>query len=92
MADVVSCTVYLADRADFRAFNDAYRLHFSDPLPVRTTVQAELMVDAKDRDHGRGAKARVSGIMATRSAIVLGAGWWASLRRSTCSAAAGRSR
>ena len=47
LADVVSCTVCLADRADFRAFNDAYRLHFSDPLPVRTTVQAELMVDAK---------------------------------------------
>ena len=47
MADVVSCTVYLANRADFRAFNDAYRLHFSDPHPVRTTVQADLMVDAK---------------------------------------------
>ena len=47
MADVVSCTVYLADRADFRAFNEAYRLHFSDPLPVRTTVQAGLMVEAR---------------------------------------------
>jgi len=44
---VVSCTVYLADKADFRPFNAAYARHFSDPLPVRTTVQAELMLDAK---------------------------------------------
>ena len=36
----------LADKADFRAFNEAYARHFSDPLPVRTTVQAELMLDA----------------------------------------------
>jgi enamine deaminase RidA (YjgF/YER057c/UK114 family) len=47
LADVVSCTVYLADKADFAAFNAAYRKHFSDPLPVRTTVQAQLMLDAK---------------------------------------------
>ena len=46
LAHVVSCTVYLADKADFRAFNEAYARHFSDPLPVRTTVQAELMLDA----------------------------------------------
>jgi len=26
---------------------EAYARHFSDPLPVRTTVQAELMLDAK---------------------------------------------
>jgi 2-iminobutanoate/2-iminopropanoate deaminase len=47
LKDVVSCTVYLADKADFRTFNEAYARHFSDPLPVRTTVQAELMLDAK---------------------------------------------
>jgi len=47
LKDVVSCTVYLADKADFRAFNEAYARHFSDPLPVRTTVQAELMLDAR---------------------------------------------
>jgi enamine deaminase RidA (YjgF/YER057c/UK114 family) len=46
LADVVSCTVYLTDKADFAAFNAAYRKHFSDPLPVRTTVQAQLMLDA----------------------------------------------
>jgi 2-iminobutanoate/2-iminopropanoate deaminase len=47
LKDVVSCTVYLAEKADFRAFNEAYARHFSDPLPVRTTVQAELMLDAR---------------------------------------------
>ena len=47
LADVVSCTVYLADKTDFKAFNEAYASHFSDPLPVRTTVEAALMLDAK---------------------------------------------
>jgi len=47
LADVVSCTVYLADKKDFAAFNEAYARHFSDPLPVRTTVEAALMLDAK---------------------------------------------
>ena len=47
LADVISCTVYLADKNDFPAFNAAYARHFSDPLPVRTTLQAELMLDAK---------------------------------------------
>ncbi len=47
MADVVSCTVYLADKADFAAFNASYARHFTHPLPVRTTVQAELMLNAK---------------------------------------------
>jgi 2-iminobutanoate/2-iminopropanoate deaminase len=45
LADVVSCMVHLADKADFAAFNAAYRKHFSDPLPVRTTVQAQMMLD-----------------------------------------------
>jgi 2-iminobutanoate/2-iminopropanoate deaminase len=47
LQDVLSCTVHLADKADFRAFNEAYGGYFSDPLPVRTTVQATLMVDAR---------------------------------------------
>ena len=47
LKDVLSCTVHLADKADFGAFNEAYRRHFTDPLPVRTTVQATLMVDAR---------------------------------------------
>jgi enamine deaminase RidA (YjgF/YER057c/UK114 family) len=47
LADVVSCTIYLADKADFADFNQAYRKHFSDPLPVRTTVEAKLMPDVR---------------------------------------------
>ena len=47
LADVVSCTVYLADKADFAEFNQAYRKHFHDLLPVRTTVEAKLMADVK---------------------------------------------
>jgi 2-iminobutanoate/2-iminopropanoate deaminase len=47
LADVVSCAVYLADKADFADFNQAYRRHFHDPLPVRTTVEARLMADVK---------------------------------------------
>ena len=45
--DIISCTVYLADRADFQAFNEAYARHFADPRPVRTTVEARLMIEAK---------------------------------------------
>ena len=47
LADVVSCTAYLTDKADFAAFNETYAKHFSDPLPVRTTVEAALMIDAR---------------------------------------------
>jgi enamine deaminase RidA (YjgF/YER057c/UK114 family) len=47
LKDVVSCPVYLTDKADFAAFNAAYAKHFTDPLPVRTTVEAQLMIDAK---------------------------------------------
>jgi 2-iminobutanoate/2-iminopropanoate deaminase len=47
LADVASCTVYLADKIDFKAFNEAYTRHFSDPLPVRTTIEAALVLDAK---------------------------------------------
>lgn len=45
--DVLSCTVYLSDRTDFQAFNEAYARLFAEPRPVRTTVEARLMVDAK---------------------------------------------
>ena len=47
MANVVSCTCYLVDRADFAAFNGVYARYFTDPLPVRTTVESGLMIDAK---------------------------------------------
>lgn len=43
-ADVVKCTVHLADIQEFDAFNAAYREFFGDlrPLPARTTVQSVL--------------------------------------------------
>ncbi len=41
--DVVQVAVHLVDGADFAAFNAAYRQHFQDPLPVRTTVVAQLL-------------------------------------------------
>ncbi|SFO63123.1 Enamine deaminase RidA, house cleaning of reactive enamine intermediates, YjgF/YER057c/UK114 family [Cohaesibacter marisflavi] len=47
LSNVISCTCYLTDRADFAAFNAVYATFFSDPLPVRTTIGCELMVDAK---------------------------------------------
>lgn len=45
--DVVSVTVYLTDKTDFAAFNEAYRQHFQDPLPVRTTVCCDLVLPAR---------------------------------------------
>ncbi|WP_343597983.1 RidA family protein [Acinetobacter sp.] len=47
LADVVSVTVYLTDKTDFVAFNEAYKAHFVEPYPVRTTVIADLVIDAK---------------------------------------------
>ena len=40
--DVQKVNVYLADLADFAAFNDVYRQTFSPPYPARTTVQVGL--------------------------------------------------
>jgi 2-iminobutanoate/2-iminopropanoate deaminase len=37
-ADVVRCTVYLRDFADFDAMNAVYREYFPDDQPVRATV------------------------------------------------------
>lgn len=47
MADVVRVTVWLADLADFAAFNDEYRQHFAQGLPTRSTVQAALYKGAR---------------------------------------------
>jgi 2-iminobutanoate/2-iminopropanoate deaminase len=44
MADVVSCTTYLVDAADFDAFNAVYQEVFSPPYPARATVLAGLLV------------------------------------------------
>jgi 2-iminobutanoate/2-iminopropanoate deaminase len=40
LADVVKCNVYLADRHDFAAMNEAYKEFFPSDAPARTTVQA----------------------------------------------------
>ena len=47
LADVVRVTVWLADLADFAAFNDEYRRHFELGFPARSTVQATLYGGAR---------------------------------------------
>ena len=42
MDQVVKCTCYLADIADFDAFDRVYRGYFGDVMPTRTTVAAGL--------------------------------------------------
>jgi 2-iminobutanoate/2-iminopropanoate deaminase len=39
---VVKVNVFLVDLADFEEFNEVYRAAFTEPYPVRTTVQAGL--------------------------------------------------
>lgn len=41
--DTVKCTCYLADLNDFPGFHQAFQIFFGDPLPCRTTVQAQLL-------------------------------------------------
>ena len=47
LADVVKATVWLADLADFAAFNEEYRRHFELGFPARSTVQATLYGGAR---------------------------------------------
>ena len=47
LRDVVKSTVWLADAADFAAFNKAYAEYFADDPPARSTVESRLMVDVK---------------------------------------------
>jgi 2-iminobutanoate/2-iminopropanoate deaminase len=42
LADVVRCSVYLADLDDFAAMNAVYETYFPDPRPARTTIGARL--------------------------------------------------
>jgi 2-iminobutanoate/2-iminopropanoate deaminase len=44
LADVVKCSVFLADANDFTAMNDVYAEYFGDHKPARTTVSAMLVV------------------------------------------------
>ena len=47
MAQVVRATIWLADLADFAAFNAEYAKHFGGALPARSCVQAVLYQGAK---------------------------------------------
>jgi 2-iminobutanoate/2-iminopropanoate deaminase len=45
MADVVSTTVYLPDRTEYKAMNAAYARYFEEPYPARATVCCDLVHD-----------------------------------------------
>ena len=42
LADVVKCSVFLADIRDFQAMNEVYAEYFGEAKPARTTVQSTL--------------------------------------------------
>lgn len=42
LAQAVKISVFIADRADYAAMNEAYNAYMPDAPPVRTTVQAGL--------------------------------------------------
>lgn len=44
LADVVQCTVFLADAADFAAMNEVYAEFFGPDKPARTTVEAKFVL------------------------------------------------
>jgi 2-iminobutanoate/2-iminopropanoate deaminase len=43
MADVVKCSVFLGDGADFEAMNEIYAEFFGPHKPARTTVQVRFV-------------------------------------------------
>lgn len=43
LADVVKCSVFLADATDFGAMNEVYGRFFGKNKPARTTVQAGMV-------------------------------------------------
>ena len=48
MEHVVKCTVFLADIAEWGAFNEVYKRHFSQPYPARSALGASgLAADAR---------------------------------------------
>jgi 2-iminobutanoate/2-iminopropanoate deaminase len=47
LEQVVKCNVYLADRKDFAAMNEAYREFFPSDPPARTTVEAHPPVEIR---------------------------------------------
>ena len=45
LSDVVKTTVWLRDRDDFGAFNEAYAAFFPKDPPARSTAESRLMID-----------------------------------------------
>ena len=45
LSDVIKVNGYLADLANFEAYNEIYREYFTEPFPARTTVGAALAAD-----------------------------------------------
>jgi 2-iminobutanoate/2-iminopropanoate deaminase len=43
--DVVSTTVYLTQREEYRAMNAAYQRYFQEPFPARATIVCDLVHD-----------------------------------------------
>jgi 2-iminobutanoate/2-iminopropanoate deaminase len=46
MAQVIKCTVYLANGADFAAMNEVYAEFFGEHKPARTTVVCQFAMSA----------------------------------------------
>jgi 2-iminobutanoate/2-iminopropanoate deaminase len=44
LADVVKCSVFLADGREFRAMNEVYAEFFGEQKPARTTVEARFVI------------------------------------------------
>jgi 2-iminobutanoate/2-iminopropanoate deaminase len=44
LADVVKCSVFLADGKEFAAMNEVYTEFFGEQKPARTTVEAQFVV------------------------------------------------
>ena len=43
VADIVKCSVFLAEASDFAAMNEVYASFFAGAAPARTTVQSTLV-------------------------------------------------
>lgn len=43
LTNVVKCTVFLADIADFAAVNEVYARYFTEPYPARSAVQVAAL-------------------------------------------------
>ena len=47
MKDVVKCSVFLRDPAEFHAMNEVYKEYFGDHRPARTTVGCSFVSDMR---------------------------------------------